>query len=146
MLRKHGPRFTPTCVGKTLFHRQSVLTTTVHPHVCGEDAVVKHNNESHKGSPPRVWGRHPDHRGDVSPLRFTPTCVGKTVVHAFADYNRWVHPHVCGEDFINVGRDVDRSGSPPRVWGRHRLQNQPDQSPRFTPTCVGKTSIALIER
>jgi len=138
-------RFTPTCVGKTSAARLMLFPSC--------------------GSPPRAWGRrplalrtddlravHPHVRGEDDRLqlsfarviRFTPTCVGKTIlVSAPATSTNgspprawgrllqfyWmrltisVHPHVRGEDSCMLQGAAG-------VW-------------RFTPTCVGKTRRAV---
>ena len=49
--------FTPTCVGKTSVVQVYCTTTTVHPHVCGEDSLTFLFFGIIFGSPPRVWGR-----------------------------------------------------------------------------------------
>ena len=53
----------------------------VHPHVRGEDALTHGIMLNCTGSPPRAWGRRRHRPLSFLPLRFTPTCVGKTVVN-----------------------------------------------------------------
>ena len=97
----------------------------------------------HAGSPPRAWGQLVVGSGDPDHRRFTPTCVGTTLIIADAA--------------------VSIDGSPPRAWGQRvrqrscelRLPVHPHvrgdncyRRPavaaidRFTPTCVGTTSSA----
>ena len=150
-------RFTPTCVGKT--HPTCVDTSrrtlpSVHPHMRGEDLAPVFNQLINK--------------------RFTPTCVGKMSSSrscsicapptedrfpAAAAFTGAVHPHMRGEDnggycrlrahrrFAwgrqisgqNLGRSGYRGEDLRRVWAVHaRL--------RFTPTCVGKTAYADVDR
>ena len=133
----------------------------VHPHACGDNAIVNSGATAIAGSPPRVWGQR---RPSPSP-----------------DSDRAVHPHACGDNAIGgvtmkrlgwftptrVGTTVGaaeaeaaRQGSPPRVWGQLAGDTQDgqgdlvhphacgDNSPtpwhpqaqrRFTPTRVGTT-------
>jgi len=130
-------RFTPTCVGNTSRFMLAPCPQAVHPHVCGEYpaslveswAVTVHphvcgeyGNHSagiilSAGSPPRVWGILEFLPTLVSPGRFTPTCVGNTLLVARVWWKRPVHPHVCGEYSITIPRLQKLHGSPPRVWG-----------------------------
>ena len=123
-----SPRFTPTCVGKSVqasLHDAS--RCPVHPHVCGEIVNdASSGSRMPRGSPPRVWGNlmiagsdaraapvHPHVCGEIAcwprawpgRRRFTPTCVGKSPRHRTA--------MTCA------------CGSPPRVWGN------PYQRPRL---------------
>ena len=71
-------RFTPTCVGNTLWPRFGYRFRAVHPHVRGEYAVRYRRDPSRRGSPPRAWGIRAPWRPTWSSRRFTPTCVGNT--------------------------------------------------------------------
>ena len=77
--------------------------------------------------------------GRESP-RFTPTCVGTTLLFLCPSLCPPVHPHVRGD---NLGWQQKLSciaGSPPRAWGQ-QVSNEPVYFDfRFTPTCVGTTS------
>ena len=48
-----------------------------------------------------------------------------------------VHPHVCGERYLQRRFREIRPGSSPRVWGTHLLIAHPPCTYRFIPTCVG---------
>ena len=119
---------------------------TVHPHVCGENAVAYLTTRN--------------------VTRFTPTCVGKTctareiwakvtgspprvwgkrIVILWSVIPLPVHPHVCGENFLFAGQGLGQGGSPPRVWGKLLHSHSPPPASRFTPTCVGKTLPESIE-
>ena len=71
-------RFTPTGVGKTRRAPSARRPPAVHPHRCGENALVNRHGEIPRGSPPQVWGKHPAPEPTTAPPRFTPTGVGKT--------------------------------------------------------------------
>ena len=59
-------------------------------------------------------------------------------------FQKSVHPRVCGEQLINLGRHVDNAGSSPRVRGtgrRHQIRQHRD---RFIPACAGnRTTISI---
>ena len=114
-------RFTPTRVGKTCETWPQEHLTTVHPHAGGENVF----------------------RGvaDVRVSRFTPTRVGKTNIATVGRVVFAVHPHAGGENFqlrayLQVG-----IGSPPRGWGKPKVEQANLSSTRFTPTRVGKTVV-----
>ncbi len=76
-------------------------------------------------------------------MRFTPTCVGKTIN---ADDPRApvpVHPHMRGEDNVYGTDRFYEVGSPPHAWGRRAGCREVARTGRFTPTCVGKTLRVL---
>ena len=137
-------RFTPTCVGTTI-HKISVSgISPVHPHVRGDDSMVKNLSSGVVGSPPRAWGRHQSTKKAIGSHRFTPTCVGTTGRRGVVDIRVLVHPHVRGDDpgFRHKWELV--CGSPPRAWGRHEVLRLVRFALRFTPTCVGTTPTPAI--
>ena len=71
-------RNTPTCVGKTLFHRDGWSNARKHPHVRGEDADAVTEPLGAAETPPRAWGRLWPTDKPSCRARNTPTCVGKT--------------------------------------------------------------------
>ena len=71
-------RFTPTRVGKTQYGDSASWQPPVHPHAYGEDYPLTSSYYEHRGSPPRVWGRHGERYQLPQAPRFTPTRVGKT--------------------------------------------------------------------
>ena len=132
-------RFTPTRVGKTAFSSTCQPPTPVHPHACGENAVLCWVEEAQGGSPPRVWGKRRCSSCFIAYLWFTPTRVGKTGAPAWSMAIIAVHPHACGENVLNLPHLLYPLGSPPRVWGKQAHRRQGIGSERFTPTRVGKT-------
>ena len=135
-------RFTPTCVGKTSTSTPRRSAAAVHPHVRGEDLWCAQDLEANLGSPPRAWGRQGSRPLHVGRQRFTPTCVGKTGGGGADARINSVHPHVRGEDQRLMGQPVRPDGSPPRAWGRPIHPSARRGPSRFTPTCVGKTSMS----
>ena len=53
-------RFIPTCVGNSYSSRSPIRVISVHPHVCGELAIVSGFKSENLGSSPRVWGTQPE--------------------------------------------------------------------------------------
>jgi len=137
LIGRESNRFTPTCVGNTLFGFGGCSGVSVHPHVRGEYKMARTMVRSGLGSPPRAWGilfrlllesvscrftptcvgNTTRGRGRLAHLRFTPTCVGNTR-HAEPDAAGFsVHPHVRGEYRTEKVHCSPTAGSPPRAWG-----------------------------
>ncbi len=112
---------------------------TVHPHACGENACELNQKAPSLGSPPRVWGKLLRAMCVTLCNRFTPTRVGKTAFGVKLARAIAVHPHACGENPLPASFSSTRSGSPPRVWGKHDSIPTVRPLARFTPTRVGKT-------
>ena len=55
-----------------------------------------------------------------------------------------VHPHACGENRLVGKRPHPATGSPPRLWGKPDQRVPRHHQARFTPTPVGKTSVAFL--
>ncbi len=97
-------------------------------------------------TPPRAWGRLLPSPVEPTRTRNTPTGVGKTAVGTTVLCCRWKHPHGRGEDgrtILNWHWPVE---TPPRAWGRPRMVVKPSVFARNTPTGVGKTSSAALDR
>ncbi len=130
-------RITPTGVGTASHVRARVRSAPDHPHGRGDGIWIDSPGSPVTGSPPRAWGRRSSGQTADPRCRITPTGVGTAVTKNSQIDRSADHPHGRGD-----GRDVrpapwDRSGSPPRAWGRH---HQPTSSPirtRITPTGVG---------
>ena len=132
-------RFTPTCVGKTHANCDRVICRPVHPHMRGEDLNMLACTGWSTGSPPDAWGRLCSNDQGRTSQRFTPTCVGKTLLGLHQRLPATVHPHMRGEDIMFEITTMDEGGSPPHAWGRPCRRAHRPAPARFTPTCVGKT-------
>jgi len=135
-------RFTPTCVGTAARQRCPRQQATVHPHVRGDGLERERQPRTHRGSPPRAWGRRAARPRGRRRRRFTPTCVGTATRQAAARRGAAVHPHVRGDGVFPVPAPPVRAGSPPRAWGRREGWRRDRRAVRFTPTCVGTATLA----
>ncbi len=134
------PRFTPTCVGNTGGCCRDRRRCTVHPHLRGEYAQGERRQGQATGSPPPAWGILDVVGLGHAPARFTPTCVGNTLVCRSQSGGRTVHPHLRGEYGLRQSRPRTPIGSPPPAWGIPAVEAEDRLALRFTPTCVGNTS------
>ena len=132
-------RFIPTPVGNTRPAPWARRQRPVHPHACGEHALLAIQHRKGHGSSPRLWGTRCSPFPGRSRYRFIPTPVGNTP-------HRWarivelpVHPHACGEHAAVAGAAGELLGSSPRLWGTRRRRGGGRDCYRFIPTPVGNT-------
>ncbi len=92
-------RNTPTSVGKTVCVVNTVAKNKKHPHERGEDRQIHLNQDPHKETPPRAWGRPHSVMLRQVLAGNTPTSVGKTATNIDLCAASWKHPHERGEDF-----------------------------------------------
>jgi len=130
-------RFIPTCVGNIPDCHYKLLYSAVHPHVCGEHALISSALSAAVGSSPRVWGTCNHGIRRLSLHRFIPTCVGNISHNISSIRLLTVHPHVCGEHMSTNPRGAGGGGSSPRVWGTSCWKCWRRPGRRFIPTCVG---------
>ena len=109
---------TPTCVGKSRRSSRSPPAMPVHPHVRGEECPLAPVPQTALGPPPRAWGRVHLGYEDWSGAGSTPTCVGKRARRRPDRRAGAVHPHVRGEESVELLIEAKAAGPPPRAWGR----------------------------
>ena len=51
-------RFTPTRVGTIVRSGPRRMSSSVHPHACGDNNILTAQEAADVGSPPRVWGQY----------------------------------------------------------------------------------------
>ena len=71
-------RFIPTPVGNTLALSEMASRQSVHPHACGEYAILPGATDRCLGSSPRLWGIRSRTSSRKALCRFIPTPVGNT--------------------------------------------------------------------
>ena len=132
-------RFIPTHVGNSVSERLVRITSTVHPHACGELDWQSIPTALCGGTSPRMWGTRGAGRTRHALHRFIPTHVGNSLIAPLSAVLLPVHPHACGELSSSPMAASTFSGSSPRMWGT------PPQYPglflrwRFIPTHVGNS-------
>ena len=106
-------------MGKTVDDTGKPSAMRKHPHVHGEDELVRARYDYRLETPPRAWGR--------------------LVKFPYVFSSSWKHPHVHGEDEQEQFEDDTDEETPPRAWGRHSEERESYLAVRNTPTCMGKT-------
>ena len=130
-------RFIPACAGNARDAPPQLLSTPVHPRVCGERALLDHPNISMNGSSPRVRGTQDRPELSCPLVRFIPACAGNAVGPVLGDTAKTVHPRVCGERVQHRTRRPRMAGSSPRVRGTRHLTALVFEPVRFIPACAG---------
>ena len=110
-----------------------------HPHMRGEDATPRAVISFGKETPPHAWGRRHIPGIFLAYIRNTPTCVGKTHPTEVGKRTAWKHPHMRGEDQVQMIQQLSDAETPPHAWGRRLYGTIEGLFCRNTPTCVGKT-------
>ena len=111
--------------------------------MCGENLPSTAKNAWHRGSPPRVRGKHSRRAICRRRIRITPACAGKTEYMFGDEVFKEDHPRVCGENRISSLEMNFCRGSPPRVRGKLQSCGENRVPARITPACAGKTKLGF---
>ncbi len=130
-------RITPTGVGTARHGRGNVAAGADHPHGRGDGERLAGLEHQNPGSPPRAWGRRSGCSKAARHLRITPTGVGTAPRRYRRSRRSADHPHGRGDGPPEPRTLEDRSGSPPRAWGRPDSVSAFKMDARITPTGVG---------
>ena len=114
-------RFIPACAGNASWNVTLLITTAVHPRVCGERLSLLAEGEPVSGSSPRVRGTRLGFLLSRNLSRFIPACAGNASPTRPRAAVASVHPRVCGERGYPQAEDRISSGSSPRVRGTRRV-------------------------
>ena len=71
-------RITPADAGKTSCWSRSAASTWDHPRGCGENVKIKRQDDTYRGSPPRMRGKRLCASDTAGHARITPADAGKT--------------------------------------------------------------------
>ena len=127
-------------MGNTYLSIMIYHVATVHPHACGEHAMVPTTTGSPLGSSPRMWGTRSKSFIRQFISRFIPTHVGNTASATHPTRPAAVHPHACGEHSASHRDREIRAGSSPRMWGTRIRAVVECHCFWFIPTHVGNTA------
>ena len=133
-------RLIPACAGKTGTSKCQHEIMWAHPRVCGENRFDTDPLLAADGSSPRVRGKRDRRRRDPHRRRLIPACAGKTSPCARLSSIVTAHPRVCGENVPGSAASVYKSGSSPRVRGKHPAITKDDEIIGLIPACAGKTA------
>ena len=126
-------------MGKTSKAALIFSFTEKHPHGRGEDPIIPDSAVPVEETPPRAWGRLMNDICASLSVGNTPTGVGKTFRTSKGADLPEKHPHGRGEDHKHCPNHVIEQETPPRAWGRRRINGGFQAGKGNTPTGVGKT-------
>ena len=112
-------RITPAYAGKTLLSCPLPLAAADHPRACGEN---QHQSASF-----------------LFLHRITPAHAGKTTLVLNEHLIPADHPRACGENLLLRFSTPPKTGSPPRMRGKHLRVRRFCRPERITPAHAGKT-------
>ena len=111
---------------------------TVHPHACGEIALMGAVRLTWVGTSPRLWGDSFLAVIGNPRLRYIPTPVGRFFSPSDSSRAFSVHPHACGEIEYQKCAIVKKHGTSPRLWGDWNRTIDVSRYLRYIPTPVGR--------
>ena len=132
-------RITPADAGKTPLGAGYGDELKDHPRGCGENLKARRDPQSLPGSPPRMRGKPSGGGADDRTVRITPADAGKTSPARNQRETILDHPRGCGENVCQLIHFANTLGSPPRMRGKHFLQERDMPYKRITPADAGKT-------
>ncbi len=118
-----------------------LAANSVHPHICGEHYSGSEFNYKYNGSSPHMWGTSTLNLDGKGRARFIPTYVGNIDKAKIPAKIPSVHPHICGEHFSGISKNLDFFGSSPHMWGTYSCATVDVLLKRFIPTYVGNILI-----
>ena len=110
--------------------------------MCGEKKLADFDEDSGKGSPPRMRGKVAPMRPRIAPPGITPACAGKRSLPSEKRNPVGDHPRVCGEKNGICRAKVPHLGSPPRVRGKGFLHFAHKMLEGITPAYAGKSKTS----
>ena len=108
--------------------------------MCGENSALMLLWPRGAGSSPRVRGKLPILRHQLTGSGLIPACAGKTNTRHDAVDGEGAHPRVCGENSALARKHVFEGGSSPRVRGKRGSTLSTEMTVGLIPACAGKTN------
>ena len=136
--RVHG-RIIPARAGQTARRPRSGRACTDHPRACGANASVWSGLYLAIGSSPRVRGKRLLYGAYVGAHRIIPARAGQTRPDTCPLPGRSDHPRACGANARKNGMSLRKTGSSPRVRGKHHPERAMARQDRIIPARAGQT-------
>ena len=137
-----SPRIIPARAGKTTPPPPRRSGRPDHPRACGENLLEAARKVFPEGSSPRVRGKRDYKYKTVLITGIIPARAGKTSPPSA----RWAkprdHPRACGENTTKESTAPIKTGSSPRVRGKHRGLCRGSSIRRIIPARAGKTTAS----
>ena len=107
--------------------------------MCGKDPVTFPVKFPLTGSPPHVREGLISIIKNISAIRITPACAGRTKAVYIKIMCSQDHPRMCGKDSVTSSNFGFVSGSPPHVREGRSIRTFIKSGVRITPACAGRT-------
>ena len=112
-----------------------------HPHACGDKTLSSKSLKDCWGSSPRVWGQVIAKFFSKGRTRIIPTRVGTSFGNVIIFVWKRDHPHACGDKYTFKSKELERTGSSPRVWGQAACDLLHYAYAGIIPTRVGTSAV-----
>ena len=143
-VRRDQHRLIPARAGKTRSKPSTCTGPPAHPRACGENVTVPHAETHPHGSSPRVRGKRFVQVLNEVPQGLIPARAGKTQGLRGQPEHCTAHPRACGENGVSCFDRLSRSGSSPRVRGKHPIRSALADNLRLIPARAGKTDARTV--
>ena len=134
----------PASAGQTLKMIRLLKGSKAHPRECGADFGRSMRWCASQGSSPRVRGRPTPRLQYRASRRLIPASAGQTYVYDSLHLYRRAHPRECGADLTHEAVRTARTGSSPRVRGRHTAPQKLTVLERLIPASAGQTVVHIL--
>ena len=134
-------RIIPTRVGTRPPMIASASGVSDHPHACGDKTLSSKSLKDCWGSSPRVWGQVIAKFFSKGRTRIIPTRVGTSFGNVIIFVWKRDHPHACGDKYTFKSKELERTGSSPRVWGQAACDLLHYAYAGIIPTRVGTSAV-----
>ena len=131
----------PTRVGTRLHLVYNFNFNVYHPHACGDKTLSSKSLKDCWGSSPRVWGQVIAKFFSKGRTRIIPTRVGTSFGNVIIFVWKRDHPHACGDKYTFKSKELERTGSSPRVWGQAACDLLHYAYAGIIPTRVGTSAV-----
>ena len=112
-----------------------------HPHACGDKSSLSFLAKEEQGSSPRVWGQANLDSLSADNIGIIPTRVGTSFGNVIIFVWKRDHPHACGDKYTFKSKELERTGSSPRVWGQAACDLLHYAYAGIIPTRVGTSAV-----
>ncbi len=134
-----GGRNIPAHAGKTDCRYLSAGVATEHPRARGENSTTQSSPATLRGTSPRTRGKPVGETVELRQGGNIPAHAGKTTAHPEQTAGPGEHPRARGENSVDLGAALGKSGTSPRTRGKPEVQAVPWSRSRNIPAHAGKT-------
>ena len=131
-------RYIPASAGEAPFSLPTSYAAPVHPRECGGSEWIGRLRDKVKGTSPRVRGKLPTVETQYVCTGYIPASAGEARTSDSKRAVPTVHPRECGGSVVGVRKRNERTGTSPRVRGKHGICRVGNIDGRYIPASAGE--------